>query len=113
MFRFENSLINDFNNFRQDTKFCFYEEENNVVVKMLAPGFDKSDITINLTSNILEIKSNKDDLTKKSLITPIREKFKIYKEVEPDMTSAKLDKGVLEIKMPIKQKFHKKEINIL
>ena len=112
MFKFENSFANSFSAINQNTQCCFYEEENNIVFKILAAGFDKSDININLTPDTLEIKSTKEDLTKKTLLTPIREKFKIYKEVEPERTVATLDRGILEITMPVKQKFHKRKVAI-
>ena len=111
MFKFENSFTNSFNTSSHNTACHFYEEDNNIVLEMLAPGLDKSDININLTSDTLEIVTNKEDLSK-TLALPIKEKFKIYKAVDPECTTAKLDKGILEITMPVKQKFHKRKVTI-
>jgi HSP20 family molecular chaperone IbpA len=110
-----NLSIDDFFNTVNRPRFasyCAFEEDNKVIIKVLAPEFEKADLDINITERVLEIKSTKDDLSKKSFMIPINERFKLTKSVDTTQSSANLKNGVLSVIMPIKSQFHKRKIEI-
>ena len=95
------------------TSYHAFEEDNSIIIKVLAPEFEKSDLDINITDRVLEIKSTKDDMSKKTFMSPINERFRLTKAVYPTQSSANLKNGVLSVTMPIRSQFHKRKIEIV
>ena len=58
--RFQNALVDDdfFNLNWDDTQLDMYEEEDKIVVKLKAPGFDEKSIDISVEGNALTITGN-------------------------------------------------------
>ena len=89
-----------------------HEENDNLIVTVDIPGFDKSDIKVSMISNILSINAEKKDskngrtimkqrprVIDKKMRLPI-----IVKEGEEKVNSAKYADGVLTIEIPITKK---------
>ena len=87
-----------------------FEENDNLIVKIDIPGFDKNDIKLTIQRNILSINAEKKDdesikgtivckqrpnIIDKKIRLPIR-----MKEGEETVTSAKYSQGVLTITIP-------------
>jgi len=87
-----------------------FEENDNLIVKIDIPGFDKNDIKLTIQRNILSINAEKKDdgsikgtivckqrpnIIDKKIRLPIR-----MKEGEETVTSAKYSQGVLTIIIP-------------
>ena len=89
-----------------------HEENDNLIVTVDIPGFDKSDIKVSMNSNVLSINAEKKDnkngrtimkqrrrVIDKKMRLPI-----IVKEGEEKVNSAKYVDGVLTIEIPITKK---------
>lgn len=88
-----------------------YRKDNNLYVEIELPGIDKDNISIHATSDLLIIQGSTviDNLDKREQHF-IRERFSgsfsrsvpLPYKVETDRITAKLEKGVLVVKIPIK-----------
>jgi HSP20 family molecular chaperone IbpA len=89
-----------------------HEENDNLIVTVDIPGFDKSDIKVSMNANVLSINAEKKDnkngrtimkqrprVIDKKMRLPI-----IVKEGEEKVNSAKYVDGVLTIEIPITKK---------
>ena len=89
-----------------------HEENDNLIVTVDIPGFNKNDIKVSMNGNVLSINAEKKDekngrvvmkqrprLIDKKMILPIT-----VKEGEEKVNSAKYVDGVLTIKIPIIRK---------
>lgn len=89
-----------------------YLEENQLVVVIDLPGFDKKDIKLTLHKNILSVKAEKHESQKENMVCKQRPSMvdkKILlpahiKEEDDAISSAKFAQGVLTIRIPIFQK---------
>ena len=89
-----------------------HEENDNLVVTVDIPGFDKSDIKIAMNGNVLSINAEKKDVVNGRTIMKQRpcvidKKMRLpitVKEGEEKVTSAKYVDGVLTIVIPITKK---------
>ena len=89
-----------------------YLEDNQLVVVIDMPGFDKKDIKLTLHKNILSIFAEKHESQKENIICKQRPSMvdkKIpllahIKEGEDVISSAKFAQGVLTVRIPISQK---------
>ena len=89
-----------------------HEENNNLIVTVDIPGFDKSDIKVSINGNILSINAEKKDNKNGRTIMKQRprvidKKMRLpitVKEVEEKVNSAKYIDGVLTIEIPITKK---------
>lgn len=87
-----------------------FEENDNLIVKIDIPGFDKNDIKLTIQRNILSINAEKkDDKSLKGIIvckqrpSIIDKKIRLpirVKEGEEKVNSAKYSQGVLTITIP-------------
>ena len=87
-----------------------FEENDNLIVKIDIPGFDKNDIKLTIQRNILSINAEKkDDKSLKGIIVCkqrpniIDKKIRLpirVKEGEEKVNSAKYSQGVLTITIP-------------
>jgi len=89
-----------------------HEENDNLIVTVDIPGFDKSDIKISMNGNVLSINAEKKDSKNGRTIMKQRprvidKKMRLpitVKEGEEKVNSAKYVDGVLTIEIPITKK---------
>ena len=89
-----------------------HEENDNLIVTVDIPGFDKSDIKVSMNSNVLSINAEKKDEKNGRAIMKQRprvidKKMRLpitVKEGEEKVNSAKYVDGVLTIEIPITNK---------
>ena len=89
-----------------------HEENDNLIVTVDIPGFDKSDIKVSMNSNVLSINAEKKDVADGRTIMKQRprvidKKMRLpitVKEGEEQVNSAKYADGVLTIEIPITKK---------
>ena len=89
-----------------------HEENDNLIVTVDIPGFDKSDIKVSMNANVLSINAEKKDVADGRTIMKQRprvidKKMRLpitVKEGEEKVTSAKYVDGVLTIEIPITKK---------
>ena len=94
-----------------------FETENDWSLEILAPGFQKSDISMNIDDNTLTIKSPAQEETR----TPFRREyhpqeinrsFKLPKNIDVEKINAQLDAGILKIVIPKSEEAKPRTINI-
>ena len=89
-----------------------HEENDNLIVTVDIPGFDKGDIKVSMNGNVLSINAEKKDVASGRTImkqrpSVIDKKMRIpiiVKEGEEKVNSAKYVDGVLTIEIPITKK---------
>ena len=89
-----------------------HEENDNLVVTVDIPGFDKNDIKVSMNGNVLSINAEKKDnkncrIIMKQRPRVIDKKIRLpitVKEGEEKVNSAKYADGVLTIEIPITKK---------
>ena len=89
-----------------------HEENDNLIVTVDIPGFDKSDIKVSMNANVLSINAEKKDVADGRTIMKQRprvidKKMRLpitVKEGEEKVNSAKYTDGVLTIQIPITKK---------
>jgi len=89
-----------------------HEENDNLIVTVDIPGFDKNDIKVSMNGNVLSINAEKKDSTNGRTIMKQRprvidKKMRLpitVKEGEEKVNSAKYVNGVLTIEIPITKK---------
>ena len=89
-----------------------HEENDNLIVTVDIPGFEKSDIKVSMNSNMLSINAEKKDVANGRTIMKQRprvidKKMRLpitVKEGEEKVNSAKYVDGVLTIEIPIAKK---------
>jgi len=89
-----------------------HEENDNLVVTVDIPGFDKNDIKVSMNGNVLSINAEKKDNKNGRIIMKQRprvidKKMRLpitVKEGEEKVNSAKYADGVLTIEIPITKK---------
>ena len=89
-----------------------HEENDNLIVTVDIPGFEKSDIEVSMNGNVLSINAEKKDVANGRTIMKQRprvidKKMRLpitVKEGEEKVNSAKYTDGVLTIEIPITKK---------
>jgi len=89
-----------------------HEENDNLIVTVDTPGFDKNDIKVSMNGNVLSINAEKKDNKNGRIIMKQRprvidKKMRLpitVKEGEEKVNSAKYADGVLTIEIPITKK---------
>jgi len=89
-----------------------HEENDNLIVTVDIPGFDKNDIKVSMNGNVLSINAEKKDVVDGRTIMKQRprvidKKIRLpitVKEGEEKVNSAKYADGVLAIEIPITKK---------
>ncbi len=89
-----------------------HEENDNLIVTVDMPGFDKNDIKVTMNGNVLSINAEKKDVGNGRVIMKQRpriidKKMRLpitVKEEEEKVNSAKYADGVLIIEIPITRK---------
>jgi HSP20 family molecular chaperone IbpA len=88
-----------------------YLEDNQLVVVIDLPGFDKKDIKLTLHNNILSVNAEKHESQKENMVCKQRPSM-VDKKIllpahvkeEDAISSAKFAQGVLTVRIPISQK---------
>lgn len=98
-----------------------YRNEKNFVIELAAPGYCKEDFTINIEEQLLTIsaeeKAHETDgerfLRREFGMQGINKSFKVPKTIDVDNISARYNKGILSVELPLlKDVKIKKEIAI-
>lgn len=96
------------------------KNENDYLLEMALPGFDKKDVEINIDKNNLIIKSEKEMNNEVEYITrefgyySFEREFILSDKVEVDKIKASFENGILKVSIPFKEKMDtKKTIDIL
>lgn len=94
-----------------------FESENDWSLEMLAPGFQKSDIKMNIDDNTLTISSPAQEETKSPFRREyhpleINRSFKLPKNIDVENINAELDAGILKIIIPKSEEAKSRTINI-
>lgn len=106
-----------------DTEMDVYEEKDNVVVKLKAPGFRKENVDISIESGKITVvgkmkeETEEENKDKKYYRKEIRQKSftrscALPVSVTPDKASAAFEDGVLTITLPKSEEAKPKKINI-
>lgn len=108
---FRSALINNF--FDEPQKSIpavnISESENNFLIEVAAPGYDKKDFKISFEKDVLTISSEKESKKEEDSVT-IRKKefycqafkrnFSLPEEINSDLISASYQNGILTIQIP-------------
>ncbi len=98
-----------------------YEDDTHVVVSFKAPGFKKDDIKITLEDNVLTVegtvKKESEEQSKKYFLKEVAyENFirsvSLPAKVKPEEAEAKLENGIMTIKLPKAEEIKPKTITI-
>lgn len=98
-----------------------WEEGNDVFVKMALPGIREDEVKISLDNEVLTISAStkeeeKSDDKKKyfyrSMESSYEQRFNLPSKIDADKAEAKMENGVLTIKMPKAEEVKAKEIKI-
>lgn len=85
------------------TSNCNLEkEEDRYVYSTVATGLSEEDLDISIDNNFLIVKSKSDQ--KRNLVTNINQKIKLQSPVDSENVTANLDKGILTLYIPFKER---------
>ena len=77
-----------------------YEEDNEFVLSIEMPGFEREEIDVNFDEGRLHVAAETDNESRGQKKTYHRT-FRLPKEIEPDEITARYRNGVLEVWLPI------------
>jgi HSP20 family protein len=86
------------------------EVDDSFLVEFMVPGFSQSDITIEVSDNILLVEGKKSDSTWTS---DFSKKFRLPGFVDCKKVEAKLENGILKLRVPKRKESISKKIEIL
>lgn len=106
-----------------DVQMDLYEEKDDIIVKLKAPGFGKDDINIQIESNTITVTGNvkeerkEDDSSRKYYKKEIRSmsfsrSAELPTMVKADSANAKFQNGILTITLPKSEEVKPKTIDI-
>jgi len=98
----------------KENKLNMYEmNDREIILLVELPGFRKNEIFINIKGNKVSIKAEKrkarikkgsNYLIKESAVQSINRTFTLPEKINVKKAEARLENGILEIKMPIKKR---------
>lgn len=121
MDEFFNSGTNLSQNFVKGIDIDMFETDTHVVIKFMAPGFQRDDIKITLEDNLLSVEGNikveEENHNKKYHLKEIREESFIRSvslptKVDSEKAEAKFEGGVMTITLPKAEEVKPKSIDI-
>jgi len=86
------------------------EKDDAFLAEFMVPGFAQSDITVELSDNILLVEGKKNDSTWTS---DFSKKFRLPDSADGKKVEAKLKNGILKIRVPKRKESISKKIEIL
>jgi len=107
-----------------ETELDMYEEEHNIVVNVKAPGFDESNVDINVEDNVLTVtgskqyeETNEGDENRRYYYKEMRDEsftrsVSLPVQVKPQEASAQFDQGILQITLPKAEESRSQKISI-
>lgn len=109
------NFFNDsrFSNFSYGSDIDIYREDDNYVIEVDLPGFDKEDIEIEFKKDVLTLRASfnesVEDTTDKNYVYRSRTTRNFFKqirfeEVDGNDIDASYENGVLRVKLPVKVK---------
>jgi HSP20 family protein len=113
----------DLEDFPSEVQMDVYEEDDKIVVKVKAPGFEKDQVDVSIESGQVTIVGNaeekveEEDKKRKYYRKEIRKNSftrscTLPVEVEPDKAKATFKNGVLQIELPVSEKEKPKRIDV-
>lgn len=78
------------------------KEEERYVYSTVATGLSEEDLDISIENNFLVVKSNNDN--KINLFSNINQRIKLQTSVDSENVTANLDKGILTLYVPFKER---------
>ena len=116
------SLNNNYNT-HKTTRVAYntFKNETQFEIHLAIPGIPKEEVAIEIDENKLIIKHNASESKEKPFQVIARgfdpvgfhQKFNIPENVEAEKITASHELGILKITLPIKEKYHKKSIEVL
>lgn len=98
-----------------------FKNETHFEIHLAIPGIPKEEVAIEIDEHKLNIKHNASESNKENTSQVIargfdpvgfHQKFNIPENVEAEKITASHDLGILKITLPIKEKYHKKSIEV-
>lgn len=97
----------------KSTDYTTYKEDSNQVIEMALLGYEKKDIDIDITENVLTIKSKIDKNISTLVNREFSESYNLPDNSEVDKIGATLSNGLLKVVVPLAQpKVFSKKIKI-
>lgn len=112
MNNFYKDLFFQTSDYNYNKNYRVINKDNEIIVKVLTPELEKKDISVELKKDLLIINNIKEEKSEFLFNNFKNQKFKLLKEVNSEKISAKLESGVLTIKMPLSEKSQAKKIEI-
>lgn len=94
-----------------------FENENEWTLDLLAPGYEKSDFTMDVKEGVLKVSASKKSTGRKYVkkefgMNEIERSFTLPKNVATEKITAKLNAGILNISIPKSEEAKPKTITI-
>lgn len=86
------------------------QKEDNYIITSQIPGMSKSDVSLTVENSILHVTGEKD--INSNMHTSIDRTFKLGPDVDASKIEAKVEHGILQIKVPRVEKCKPKQIKI-
>lgn len=102
-------LSNDLG-FVDHVDYTVNEEENAIEAQFKVPGFERADINLEITDNILLVEAKSDT---NKWTNGFSKKYKLPESVDGSKMEAKLEHGILSLRIPKKKQAISKKIAIL
>lgn len=86
------------------------EKDDAFLAEFIVPGFSQCDISVELSDNILLVEGKKNEST---WTTDFSKKFRLPDSVDGKKVEAKLENGILKLRVPKRKESISKKIEIL
>jgi HSP20 family molecular chaperone IbpA len=86
------------------------EADDSFLAEFMVPGFSQTDITVEVSDNILLVEGKKND---SNWTTDFSKKFRLPDSVDGKKVEAKLENGILKLRVPKRTESISKKIEIL
>lgn len=93
-------------------KYKVNKNDEEYILEIALPGYDKEDIILNIEEGILNISYRKTEKEISNWKNTFNQSFKIKRHIDINKIDAYMDKGILFIKFPIEKDKKKKLLSI-